>query len=57
MGRFVMADTKGKKKRKLKDAKAVEVHPNAWDRFTKAVKRIVPGKPANKSYKNKNRAS
>jgi hypothetical protein len=39
-----MADTKRKKKRNLKEAEAVEVHDDAWERFTSTIKKIVPGK-------------
>jgi len=38
-----MAD-KPKKKRKLKEAEAVEVYDDAWERFTSTVKEIVPPK-------------
>jgi hypothetical protein len=40
-----MADKPRKKKRNLKDAEAVEVHEDAWERFESTVRRIVPGKP------------
>lgn len=39
-----MADTKPKKRRKLKEAKAVETEPDAWERFESAVYKIAPPK-------------
>jgi len=39
---------KPKKRRKMKEAQAVETHPDAWERFESAVRQIVPpkrGKP------------
>ncbi|GBE42699.1 hypothetical protein BMS3Bbin10_00762 [bacterium BMS3Bbin10] len=46
-----MTSTKGKKKRKLKEAASVEVHDDAWKRFESTVKDIVPGKPNAKKGK------
>lgn len=44
-----MADTKPKKRRKLKEAEAVETEPDAWERFKAAVHKIAPPKRKGKS--------
>ena len=53
LGAVVMTNSKPKKNRKLKEAEAVEVHPDAWERFESTVKTIVPpkGTGANRSNK------
>lgn len=41
-----MSETKPKKRRKLKEAGAVETEPDAWERFERAVHKIAPPKRA-----------
>jgi hypothetical protein len=43
-----------KKPRKMKEAKAIETEPDAWERFEKAIHTIVPPKKA-KTAKDKDR--
>lgn len=41
-----LSDTKPKKRRKLKEAEAVELEPDAWERFEEAVHKVAPPKRA-----------